>query len=213
MVSDAAGKSDSIVSQRSNPCDLQKRGQNMTYYGTKELVDSFRTVRKNTILIAEEIPEVKYSFAAAPDTRTVEKLLVHIAISHWWQDQIHLEKRTTMEGFDFQPLMQRVMQEEGRSHTKAEVLDLLRKEGEIWANFVAGLSEDFLSQSITNMAGGTPPSRTRFEMILSAKEHEMHHRGQLMLMQRMIGIVPHLTRAMQERMAQMQQQIQAKKGA
>jgi uncharacterized damage-inducible protein DinB len=109
--------------------------------------------------------------------------------------------------------MQRVMGEEGRSHTKAEVLDLLRKEGEIWANFVAGLSEDFLSQSITNMAGGTPPSRTRFEMILSAKEHEMHHRGQLMLMQRMIGIVPHLTRAMQERMAQMQQQIQAKKRA
>jgi uncharacterized damage-inducible protein DinB len=41
----------------------------------------------------------------------------------------------------------------------------------------------------------------------------MHHRGQLMLMQRMIGIVPHLTRAMQERMAQMQQQIQAKKRA
>ena len=32
----------------------------------------------------------------------------------------------------------------------------------------------------------------------------MHHRGQLMMMQRMIGIVPHLTRQMQERMAQMQ---------
>ena len=29
----------------------------------------------------------------------------------------------------------------------------------------------------------------------------MHHRGQLMLMQRMIGIVPHLTREAQERMA------------
>jgi uncharacterized damage-inducible protein DinB len=50
-------------------------------------------------------------------------------------------------------------------------------------------------------------------MILSAKEHEMHHRGQLMLIQRMIGIVPHLTRAMQERMAQMQLQTTAKKGA
>ena len=32
----------------------------------------------------------------------------------------------------------------------------------------------------------------------------MHHRGQLMTMQRMIGLVPHLTRQMQERMAQMQ---------
>ena len=39
-------------------------------------------------------------------------------------------------------------------------------------------------------------------MLLSPKEHEMHHRGQLMLLQRMIGLVPHLTRQMQERMAQ-----------
>jgi len=185
----------------------------MNYYGARELADSFRTVRKNTILLAEDIPEDKYSFAAAPDVRTIEKLLVHIAISHWWQDQIHLDKRTSMEGIDFQALIQRVTEEEGRSHTKTDVVDMLRKEGEIWANFVAGLSEDFLSQTIVNMPGGTPPTRTRFEMILSAKEHEMHHRGQLMLIQRMIGIVPHLTRAMQERMAQMQLQTQKKKGA
>ena len=49
--------------------------------------------------------------------------------------------------------------------------------------------------------GGTPASRTRFDMLLSVKEHEMHHRAQLMLMERMNGIVPHITRAMQERMA------------
>jgi uncharacterized damage-inducible protein DinB len=41
-------------------------------------------------------------------------------------------------------------------------------------------------------------------MILGAKEHEMHHRGQLMLIERMVGIVPHLTRQMQERFAAMQ---------
>ena len=39
-------------------------------------------------------------------------------------------------------------------------------------------------------------------MILSVKEHEMHHRGQVMLVQRMLGIVPHLTRQREERMAQ-----------
>jgi hypothetical protein len=32
----------------------------------------------------------------------------------------------------------------------------------------------------------------------------MHHRGQLMLIERMIGIVPHLTRDFQERVARMQ---------
>ena len=52
--------------------------------------------------------------------------------------------------------------------------------------------------------GGTPASRTRFDMLLAVKEHEMHHRGQLMLIERMLGITPHLTREMQARMAAMQ---------
>lgn len=52
----------------------------MTYYGAKELAESFRTVRKNTIQVAEDIPEGKYGFSAAEGTRTVEKLLTHIAL-------------------------------------------------------------------------------------------------------------------------------------
>jgi uncharacterized damage-inducible protein DinB len=51
-------------------------------------------------------------------------------------------------------------------------------------------------------AGSTPAQKSRLEMILSVKEHEMHHRGQLMLMQRSIGVVPHLTRERLARMAQ-----------
>jgi uncharacterized damage-inducible protein DinB len=38
----------------------------------------------------------------------------------------------------------------------------------------------------------------------------MHHRGQLMLMERMVGVVPHLTRAMQARMASMNVQAAAR---
>ena len=51
----------------------------MTYYGGKHLADAFRTVRKNTIAIAQDIPEDKYTYRAAPNTRTVSQLLVHIA--------------------------------------------------------------------------------------------------------------------------------------
>ena len=42
-------------------------------------------------------------------------------------------------------------------------------------------------------AGSLPDSRSRFEMLPGAKEHEMHHRGQLMVIERLLGIVPHLT--------------------
>jgi len=173
----------------------------MTYYGAKELADSFRTVRKNTISIAEDIPEGKYSFKAASDVRSVEKLLTHIALSTRFQYLIHGEKRMTMEGLDFPALFQEMGAEEAKPRTKAEVIALLKQEGEKWASFVAGLSDDFLGQTIAMPQGGTPPTRIRFDMILSAKEHEMHHRGQLMLIERILGIVPHLTRQMQERMA------------
>jgi len=75
-----------------------------------------------------------------------------------------------------------------------------------FASFVGGLSDDFLGETLIMPPGGTPPHRLRFDMIMSVKEHEMHHRGQLMLIERILGIVPHLTKQQQERMARMQQQ-------
>jgi hypothetical protein len=41
----------------------------MNYYGGKELADSFRTVRKNTLAIAEEIGEKDYGFRPAPELK------------------------------------------------------------------------------------------------------------------------------------------------
>ena len=177
----------------------------MNYYGAKELAESFRTVRKNTIQVAEDIPEDKYGFKAADDIRSVEKLLTHIALTPQFQLQIHGDKLTTLEGFDFPARMQHMLAEEAKPRTKAQVIEMLRSEGEKWAAFVEGLSDDFLGQALTMPQGGTPPQRTRFDMILGVKEHEMHHRGQLMLIERIIGVVPHLTRQMQERMARQQQ--------
>ena len=37
----------------------------MIAYGAAELANSFRTVRKNTIQVAEDIPETQYGFVAA----------------------------------------------------------------------------------------------------------------------------------------------------
>ena len=177
----------------------------MNYYGAKELAESFRTVRKNTIQVAEDIPEDKYGFKAADDIRSVEKLLTHISLTPQFQLQIHGDKLTTLEGFDFPARMQHMLAEEAKPRTKAQVIEMLRSEGEKWTAFIEGLSDDFLGQALTMPQGGTPPQRTRFDMILGVKEHEMHHRGQLMLIERIIGVVPHLTRQMQERMARQQQ--------
>jgi uncharacterized damage-inducible protein DinB len=174
----------------------------VNYYGGKELAESFRTVRKNTLAIAEDIPEDKYSFRPMPETRSVGELLAHIALSNGFQKKINAEeRRTSMEGFDFPALMQRMQTEEKAPRTKAQMIELLTREGEAWAKWLEGLDDNFLGEVVTMPQGGTPPSRTRFDMLLSVKEHEMHHRGQLMLIERIMGITPHLTRRMQERFA------------
>jgi uncharacterized damage-inducible protein DinB len=174
----------------------------LNYYGAKQLADSFRTVRKNTLAIAQDIPEEKYSFRPAPDTRSAGELLAHIALSNGFQNQIHAEeRRTTLAGFDFPALMQRLAAEEKTSRTKEQTVVLLKTSGDKWAGWLEGLTDDFLGEQVAMPQGAAPASRSRFDMLLSVKEHEMHHRGQLMLVERMIGIVPHLTRDMQARFA------------
>ena len=177
----------------------------MNYYGAKELAASYRTVRANTLKIAEEIPEDKYSYRPAEGTKTVGEILTHIAFGGKFNEQINLvEKRTSMEGFDFMKFMGGLGAEAAKPRTKAEIIALLKDEGEKFARALESLSDDFLGQSVTMPPGGHPPSRTRFDMLASVKEHEMHHRGQLMLIERMLGITPHLTRDMQARLAAMQ---------
>ena len=177
----------------------------MNYYGARDLAASFRTVRKNTLIVAEEIPEDKYSYRPAEGTRTVAELLAHIALGGKFQEQINLiEKRFSMQGFDYMKFMSGVAADAAKPRTKAEILALLKEEGEKYAKAVESLPDDILGESIVMPPGGDPPSRTRFDMLASVKEHEMHHRGQLMLIERLLGITPHLTRHNQARRAAMQ---------
>jgi uncharacterized damage-inducible protein DinB len=102
-----------------------------------------------------------------------------------------------------------LMAEADKPRTKAEILKLLKEQGDEFSGWLETVPDDFLGESITMPPGGHPASRTRFDILLAVKEHEMHHRGQLMLVERMLGLTPHLTRAQQERMAAMQAQAKA----
>ncbi|HKD71468.1 MAG TPA: DinB family protein [Candidatus Acidoferrum sp.] len=172
----------------------------MTGYGGKELAEAFRTVRKNTIQIAEDIPEAKYSFEAAPEVRSVGRMLTHVAISTRIWEEVHKKRLTSLADFDFLGAIDRFNAEESKPRTKAEIVALLRSEGGNFAAWLETLTPEVLAETVTEPDGKT--SKSRFERLLGAKEHEMHHRGQLMLIERQLGIVPHLTRQFNERIAQ-----------
>lgn len=176
----------------------------MTYYGAKELAASFRTVRKNTLVIAEEIGEEHYGFRPAPATRTIMETLVHIAVMPRLAHQIHaVDHLSDLSTFDFLNFLGGLLMVEKKPHTKAQTIALLQEEGERFAGWLETLTDEFLGERVS-MPAGMGTDKSRFEMLLSPKEHEMHHRGQLMVIERMLGMTPHITRQFEERIAAMQ---------
>jgi hypothetical protein len=85
----------------------------MNLYGPKQLTESMRTVRKNTMLVAEDIPEMEYAYRPSPDSRSVSETLVHIAILGRLDRRLHEEEHiTSLEGFDFGVLIKQSEAEE-----------------------------------------------------------------------------------------------------
>jgi uncharacterized damage-inducible protein DinB len=172
-------------------------------YGAKELAEAFRTVRNNTRQIAEDIPEDKYGFRATPDVLSVGEELAHIACATWVSQQIHaVDKKTFVAFEDFGRYIGRAAAMEKELKTKAQIVEALKTNGDDFARFLDELTDEQLAEHVGFPAPVQPSQKTRFEMLLGVKEHEMHHRAKLMLMQRLLGMVPHLTRRRQERQSQ-----------
>jgi uncharacterized damage-inducible protein DinB len=168
----------------------------VTFYSGKDLARSFRTVRRNTVQIANEIPEDKYSHRATPDTRSVLETLQHITANPTWQHKLHGHDKKSFVAFeDFMTYIGAATAYGASLADKAAVLAALEADGDTFASFLDSLGDDALGQMVSFPEPEKNPAKSRFEMLLGVKEHEMHHRGQLMLIQRQLGIVPHLTRA------------------
>ena len=167
----------------------------MNLYGPKQLAESMRTVRKNTIQIAQDIPEREYGYRPTSDSRSVSEMLMHIVLLSKFDYVVHEESHLSLlEGIDFGTFINKSEIEEKRQRSKNEIVDLLSSEGERWAQWVEKLPEALLSEQV-RMPGRV--TKNRFEMLLGTKEHEMHHRAQLTVIERLLGVVPHLTRRRQ----------------
>ena len=172
----------------------------MTYYTGRDCGKAFRTVRKNTIQVALDIPAEHWRFRATPDSLSVHDMLAHLASYTTWYLKLHRDDKKTFVSFeDFGNYMGSTKAFEQALDTREVVLGALESEGEAFAVMLDSMSDETLGETVTFPDPLEP--KTRFEMLLGAKEHEMHHRGQLMVYERLLGVVPHLTRQRQAMMA------------
>jgi uncharacterized damage-inducible protein DinB len=172
----------------------------MNYYSGIDCGKAFRTVRKNTIQVALDIPAEQWGFRPTPDSLSVHEILAHLASYTTWYLKLHRDEKMDFVSFEqFGIYMGATKAFEQALDTREGVLAALESEGEAFAAMLDDMSDQTLGEQVSFSA--PLPSKTRFEMLLGAKEHEMHHRGQLMVYERIVGVVPHLTRQRQAMMA------------
>jgi uncharacterized damage-inducible protein DinB len=166
----------------------------MSPYEPQQLASAIRTVRKNTIIVAEDIPEESYGYRVTPDSRSVAETLLHIASAPQIDYYVHgSDPISSIEDFQlFGTILREAPINENLPYSKAQIIDLLRTDGEKWAELVERIPQPKADELVTMPNGA--PSKSRFELLQGTKEHEMHHRAQLMVVERLLGVVPHLTR-------------------
>src|SRR5260370_40240399 len=151
----------------------------MSTYGGKELAREFRTVRKNTVQVAEDIPESKYGHVAAAECKSVAQMLAHIAVSTQIWEEIHKKQRlTTRVGLDYFGMRGRMDTEETQPRSKAEIVGWLRSSGEEFAAWLETLTPEFLAEMVTEPDGKS--AKSRVQRLLGSEEHKINHRAQLM---------------------------------
>src|ERR1017187_7300018 len=101
----------------------------MNGYTAKDLGRAFRTVRENTIQIAEDIPADKYGFRPAEGSQSVAETLAHIAVVPEMQRRIHSDRMTDLTVEFFQTNMPLLMAEAAQLTNKSDIRSEERRVG------------------------------------------------------------------------------------
>lgn len=160
------------------------------------ILESFKTVRSNTLEIAKDIPEEQYSFSPAEGSPTVlETFLDIIRIPQFMVEAALLKEPIEISWETREAVFARVIpiKIDGIT-TKAQVIKALEDSIQSIVSRVEAADETYLN---TKFIAPDKVEKVRLWVINCAKEQEMVRRAQLFLIERMLGIVPHTTRRQQ----------------
>jgi uncharacterized damage-inducible protein DinB len=153
------------------------------------IIGSWREVRAGLIEEASQIPEDKFSFRAADGMRSVAELLQHLVESQRFlvgeacRPDTNLMRKSFAEHIkDYAPNVRDVNDKEGVLKLLATAMDEIEKQLREHADEMKNTMKRFDGKEMTKLA-----------FMSFAIAHEMYHRGQLTVYERLLGIEPALT--------------------
>ena len=137
-----------------------------------EFAQNFINHRSALLDLLEHIPEDQGDFTAWEGGMSFKGLLDHLNSSS-------VRMRSLMLGQKPEPTQPSAHFAEARENMKKGALEV--------QNFLSSLTEAQLSQVVTAFGGAQMPISTLTGMMIA---HEVHHKGQIWMMARMIGVQP-----------------------
>lgn len=156
----------------------------------ESLIGSWKEVRAGLVDEMETIPAEKFAFQAAPDTRSVAGVLQHIVQSQKMLIGEVCRPDTNLLRQSFADQVKTYAPGVSEIEDKQSLIDLLRTTMEESETSLRAASDEL--QNDMNRFDGKQMSKLDF--LAFAIAHEMYHRGQLTVYERLLGIEPVLTK-------------------
>ena len=156
-----------------------------------EICEAWQDVRNGLIKEAELIPADQFGFKPADESRSVVELFQHIVESECLLAGEVCRDDTNFGRAPFPALIAEYGAHVKIADTKDAILDLLRTSIEQSKQRIREFGDEKLENIMTRFDGKQVPKRV---MLNFSVAHEMYHRGQVTVYQRVLGIEPALTK-------------------
>ena len=153
------------------------------------VIESWQEVRRGLIEEANQIPAEKFSFQPAADSRSVGQLLQHLVESQKFLVGEACRPDTNLMRQSFAEHIKHYAPGVREINDKDELLDLLRATMDESAAKLRDAADEM--KNTMKRFDGKEMTKTAFMSFALA--HEMYHRGQLTVYERLLGIEPALT--------------------
>lgn len=155
----------------------------------ENIIESWKEVRSGLIDEAGQIPADQFSFQPAPDSRSVQQLLQHIVESQKFLVGEACRADTNLMRGSFADNIRTYAPGVRDVNDKDELLDLLSTAMDESAEKLRGAADEM--KKTMKRFDGKEMSKLAFMSFAIA--HEMYHRGQLTVYERLLSIEPVLT--------------------
>jgi uncharacterized damage-inducible protein DinB len=155
----------------------------------ENIIESWREVRKGLIDEANQIPAEQFSFQPAPDSRPVRRLLQHLIEAQKFLVGEACRPDTNLMRASFADSVKLYAPGVTEINDKDELRKLLHDSMEESADKLRAAGDE-LKNAMKRFDGKEMP---KLAFMSFAIAHEMYHRGQLTVYERLLSIEPALT--------------------